>query len=308
MQTVLITGGTGLIGTHLTKQLTARGYHVIILSRSPQKNQNNKLVTYAAWDVKKQSVDIKAVQQADYIVHLAGAPVVEKKWTASYKQEIIESRTLSIQLLIDTLKNNQHKVKAIVSASGIGWYGPDKEPGHYFTEEEKADTAFLGHTCLLWEQAVEQAEPLGIRVCKLRSGIVLSNKGGAMDEFKKPVRFGIAAILSKGRQIMSWIHIDDICRLYIHAIENNVMSGSYNAVAPKPVSNKEFTLTLAKSLRKTFFVPMHVPAIVLKIMMGQRSIEVLKSATVSCEKVKQTGFTFLYPSVEAAIENLVAEK
>jgi uncharacterized protein len=305
MQTVLITGGTGLVGRQLTRQLTDRGYQVIVLTRSPEKKQNNNSISYAAWDIKKQTIDIQAVQTADFIVHLAGAGVVEKKWTEAYKKEIVESRTLSSKLITDTLKNNTNKVKAIISASAIGWYGADKETGHFFTENEKPSEDFLGHTCLLWEQSIDPAATSGIRVCKLRTGIVLSNDGGALAEFKKPVNFGIAGILGSGKQMVSWIHIEDLCRMYIHAIENNVPGGAYNAAAPKPVNNKQLTLTLAQNMRGSFFIPMHVPAFVLKIMMGGRSIEVLKSTTVSCEKIKATGFTFLYPSIEAALENLV---
>lgn len=304
MPTILITGGTGLIGKNLTKHLIAKGYEVIILTRSPKQKENNKSIRYAAWDVKKQVIDIEAVQSADFIIHLAGAGVVDKRWSASYKKEIVESRTLSIKLIIDTLKNNSHRVKGIISASAIGWYGPDKEPGHFFTEDEQADKSFLGHTCLLWEQSTEPAAEMGIRVCRLRTGIVLSNEGGALPEFEKPLKFGIAAILSSGKQIVSWIHIDDLCRMYIHAIEQHSLNGSYNAVAPKPVSNKILTLNIATATRKKAFIPMHVPSLILKIMMGQRSIEVLKSTTVSCNKIKETEFTFLYPSIEAALEDL----
>ena len=304
MQTVLITGGTGLVGKALTKHLAGKGYRIVILTREPANKQNNQSVSYAAWDIKKQTIDVEAVKSADFIIHLAGAGVVAHKWTAAYKKEIVESRTLSSKLLIDTLKSNTHKVKAIVSASAIGWYGADKETGHSFIESDKAADDFLGQTCLLWEQSIEPAAAAGIRVCKLRTGIVLDNNGGALAEFKKPVRFGIAGILAGGKQIVSWIHIDDLCRMYSHAIENDGVIGSYNAVAPRPVSNKELTLQLAKSIRGSFFVPMHVPGFVLKLMMGDRSKEVLKSTTVSCAKIKETGFTFLYPSLEAALEEL----
>ncbi len=308
MQTILIAGGTGLVGRHLTNHLISKGYQVIILTRNPDDKQNNKSLSYAAWDIKKQEIDIKAVQSADFIVQLAGAGVVDKKWTAAYKKEIVDSRTGSTKLLVDTLKNNSNKVKAFISASAIGWYGPDKEQDHFFDETEKASEDFLGHTCLLWEQSAEDAEKLGIRVCKFRNGIVLSNDGGALSEFKKPIKAGVAAILSSGKQIVSWIHIEDLCRMYTYAIENKAIRGSYNTVAPKPVSNKELTLTIARSLRRSFFIPLHVPSIILKLIMGQRSIEVLKSTTVSCEKIREAGFIFFYPSIESAIENLNDKK
>ncbi len=246
-----------------------------------------------------------AIQQADYIIHLAGAGVVDKKWTDAYKKEIVESRTESSRLLINTLKENANKVQTVVSASAIGWYGADTLPAKPFTENDAADAAFLGQTCKLWEESVEPVTNLGKRLVKLRIGIVLSNEGGALTEFKKPIRLGAAAILGNGKQTVSWIHIDDLCRIFMAAIENEHMQGSYNAVAPLPVSNKILTLTLAKLMNGKFFIRVHVPAFILKIMMGQRSIEVLKSATVSCKKILDTGFTFNFNSIEPALESLV---
>jgi uncharacterized protein (TIGR01777 family) len=305
MSSILITGGTGLVGKSLTKYLVSKGHQVIILTRSFKKTQSQPAVEYALWDVKMQTIDVAAVQKADYIMHLAGAGVVEKKWTEAYKKEILESRTQSSKLLVDTLKNNSHSVKAIISSSAIGWYGEDQTPGFAFTETDAADEGFLGQTCLLWEQSIEQAEGLGIRVCKLRTGIVLSNDGGALLEFKKPIELGVGAILGSGKQIVSWIHIDDLCRLFLYAAENEQMQGSYNAVAPKPVSNKILTLQLAKLMKGNFYVPLHVPAFMLKIILGSRSIEVLKSTTVSCTKIKEEGFIFLYPTIDAALQELI---
>ena len=304
MKTVLLTGGTGLIGKRLVKNLIEKGYHIIILTRSIKNTQATKETSFALWDVKKQTIDVSAIQKADYIIHLAGAGVVDKKWTAAYKKEIVESRTQSSALLINTLKNNTHQVKCIVSASAIGWYGEDKTASHFFTEDEKPADNFLGETCRLWEQSIEPAEALNIRVCKLRTGIVLSKDGGAMAEFLKPIKFGIAAILGNGKQVVSWIHIDDLCRMYIAALDNNAMQGSYNAVAPMTVTNKELTLKLAQAVRGKNYIAMHVPEFILKIMMGTRSTEVLKSTTVSCAKIKATGFTFLYPSIDAALKSL----
>ncbi len=306
MQTVLITGGTGLVGKHLTNHLSAIGYGIVILTRKiPAIKSPVPGIEYALWDVEKQTIDITALQKADYIVHLAGAGVFDKKWTIAYKSEIVKSRTESSALLIHALQNNSHSIKAVVSASAIGWYGEDPSPGKIgFIESDKAATGFLGDTCLQWEQRIEPVEKLGIRLVKIRIGIVLSNEGGALPEFKKPLQFGVAGILGSGKQVVSWIHIDDLCGIFTAAIENDQMTGSYNAVAPGPVTNQVLTLELAHQLKGKFFIPMHVPEIVLKTMLGERSIEVLKSTTVNGEKIKLTGFTFLYPSIAAALHQL----
>jgi uncharacterized protein (TIGR01777 family) len=306
MQTVLITGGTGMVGKAIATLLLDKGYHVIVLTRkAPVENPRKPGIEYALWNIKAQTIDINALQKADHIIHLAGAGVVDKKWTAAYKQEIQESRTESSKLIIDALKNNPNKVKTVVSASAIGWYGEDAVRGaKAFVETDAAAKGFLGETCQLWEQSVAPVEELDKRLVKVRTGIVLSNEGGALAEFKKPVNFGIAGILGNGKQVVSWIHIDDLCRLYIYAIENEQLSGSYNAVAPEPVTNKTLTIELAQKMKGKFFIPLHVPSFILKIMLGDRSIEVLKSTTVSCAKIKQTGFSFLYPTINAALEQL----
>lgn len=304
MSTVLITGGTGLVGRTLTKWLLERGYKVIILTRDTGGKEPGQNIRYAWWDIKKQQIDIAALQQADIIIHLAGAGVVEKKWTEAYKREIVSSRTESSRLIVDSLKDNPNQVKTVISAGAIGWYGPDKDPVHPFIESDAADENFIGQTCKSWEGSIDPITDLGKRLVKFRIGIVLSNDGGALAEFKKPVSFGVAAILGNGKQVVSWIHIEDLCRLFIYAMENESLQGSYNAVAPETVSNKTLTITLAKKRRGKFFIPMHVPVFILKIMLGQRSIEVLKSATVSCKKIQETGFTFKYDTIETALADL----
>jgi uncharacterized protein len=303
--TVLITGGTGLIGTALTNLLLSKGYKVIILSRSPKESANNNLL-YATWNLSEQTIDIAAIQQADYIVHLAGAGVADKRWSAKRKKEIRDSRTKSSALLVKALQENTNRIKAVISASGIGWYGedpaiPNTKP---FIETDPADAGFLGETCKQWEEGIEPVTLLGKRLVKLRTGLVLSNAGGAFPEFKKTIKWGLASILGSGKQMISWIHITDMCRLFLHAIENEQLEGAYNAATAAPVSNKSLTLALAKKLKGKLFIPVHVPVFVLKILVGEMSIEVLKSTTVSAEKIKQTGFQFTYPTIEAALNEL----
>ena len=308
MPVVLITGGTGLIGKNLTRHLTAKGYEVIILSRKPSQSSANPLVSYAAWNITEQKIDTGAIQKADYIINLAGAGVMEKRWSEKYKKEIVESRVKSSELLVKALQENTNHVKAVISASAIGWYGEDnkdKKIKHAFVETDTADEKFLGKTCRLWEESIDPVTRSGQRLVKLRIGIVLSNDGAAFAEFKKSLRFGIAAILGNGQQVLSWIHIDDLCRIFIYAIENEQLSGTYNAVAPSLVTNKQLMLQLAKMMRGQFFIPVHIPQFILKLMLGERSIEILKSATVSDEKIKTAGFTFLYPTIDAALNELL---
>jgi uncharacterized protein len=306
MTTVLITGGTGLIGKSLTKMLLQKDYKVIVLTRQVGISDRpaGEGPYFAQWDIEKQTIDKSAIQQADYIIHLAGAGVAEKRWTENRKKEILESRTKSSELIVKTLTETDNKVKAVVSASAIGWYGadpaiPNPKP---FVETDPADNSFLGETCKLWEQSIDPLTSLSKRLIKLRIGIVMSNEGGALKEFIKPLRAGVATILGDGKQVVSWVHLDDLCRLFIASIENESMIGVFNAVAPQPVDNKALVLELAKQMRGRFFVPVYVPSFVLKLMMGEMSIEVLKSATVSAEKIHKTGFQFLYPSIESALK------
>jgi uncharacterized protein len=308
MPVVLISGGTGLIGTKLTHLLIENNYEVIILSRNKNKSSVNPKITYSFWDSNKQVIDAEVLKKTDHILHLAGAGVMDKRWTREYKKEIIESRAKSSELIIKTLKETAHHVKTFVSASAIGWYGADDHPLLHkdgFIETDAANKDFLGETCVLWETSVEPVTEMGIRLVKLRTGIVLSNDGGAFKEFKKPLRFGFAVILGSGKQVISWIHIEDICRIYIEAIENKSMNGSYNAVAPLPVTNKKLIIAMAERLRHKFYIPIHIPTFFLELFIGKRSAEILKSATVNDKKIKATGFTFLYPSIESAIEDLV---
>jgi uncharacterized protein (TIGR01777 family) len=307
MTTVLITGGTGLIGKALTHALLEKNFKVIILSRQTSNRQSaGSNLSYATWDVAGQMIDKEAIGTTDYIIHLAGAGVADKRWTKKRKQEIINSRVKSGELIVKSLQDIPNSVKAVISASAIGWYGadpviPNPKP---FREDDPHDTTFLGETCKLWEDSLEPVRKLGKRLVKLRTGIVLSKEGGALKEFKKPLRFGVAAILGDGKQVISWIHIDDLVRLYIAAIEDETLNGVYNAVAPKPVSNKALTLQLARIQKGIFFIPVYTPSFVLKLVVGEMSIEILKSATVSCDKIHYSGFIFLYPSIGAALKNL----
>ncbi len=304
MDTVIITGGTGLIGTALSKFLASAGFQVIILSRDPGAHRSSSPgITHAAWNMEEQSVSREAFQKSKYIIHLAGAGVADKPWTEKRKKEIVESRTRSSGLLVKALGSIPNEIVSVVSASAIGWY--KQNASAQSVETDPPDSGFLGETCQLWENSIQPVTTLGKKLVILRTGIVLSNEGGAFPAFAKPVRYGIAGILGNGKQIISWIHIEDLCRLYMEAMINPGWSGIFNAVAPNPVNNRNFTLELAKKMKGSFYIPMPVPNFLLRMMLGARSEEVLKSSNISSNKLKQLGFQFIYPTIDAAFRELV---
>lgn len=289
-----------MLGRALTGALLARGYGCIILTRQQRSGEDG--IRYATWDPRNNTIDEKAVQEADYIIHLAGAGIAEKRWTRKRKQEILNSRVHSGKLLAGSLRRIPNKVKAVISASATGWYGADPEGrgGKPFSEEDPAGTGFLADTCRQWEECMEPVTVLNKRLVVFRIGIVLSKKGGALKEFLKPLRFGVAAFPGSGRQMTSWIHIDDLASMFLYAIENTGIKGVYNAVAPQPVSNRGLIHTLAK-MKNRFFIPLHIPAWLLKLIMGEMGPEILKSVTVSSEKIDRAGFCFRYPDIHSAL-------
>jgi uncharacterized protein (TIGR01777 family) len=308
MPVVLISGGTGTVGKRLTALLLQEGYTVHILSRNSAKAEGS--LRYFEWNPNNNYIDPAAIESADFIIHLAGAGVADQRWSEKRKQEIADSRTKTSALLVDALRRIPNRVQCVVSASAIGWYGPDPATSALnvqsgFTESAPPYPDFLGETCRLWEESISPVTALGKRLVILRTGIVLSNQGGAFAEFKKPLQFKTAAILGSGRQMISWIHINDLCNQYIYAMEHPQLHGVYNAVAPHPVSNKTLTLKLAEKICGKWFIPFYVPAFVLKAVLGEMSIEVLKSATVSADKIAAAGFSFQYPTIDDAIAELV---
>ena len=309
MSTIIITGGTGLIGRALSTSLLQKGHQVIVLTRSANAKKVNNGAEYSNWDPENEKIDPGVVSRADVIVHLAGAGVAEKRWSRKRKQEIINSRVKSSRFLVKSLETIPNNVHTVISSSAIGWYGPDlvtkdTKMGQYgFQETDPPSDDFLGQTCVQWEKSIQPVEKPGKRLVILRTGIVLSKEGGPLKELIKPIMWGIAAIPGSGRQVVSWVHIEDMVGIINSAIERESMNGVYNAVAPEPVSMKEMILGFAKALRK-IYIPIRVPSFILKALLGEMSIEVLKSTTVSCKKLMESGYSFRYPVIGAAVSSL----
>lgn len=304
METVLIAGGTGLIGNTFSMELISKGYKVFILTRNVEKrSSSNPNLVFVKWDINLGLINIDAVCSADIIINLAGASIVEKRWSEKRKNEILESRIKSSALIYKTLNENVNKVKTIICASAIGWYG-ESDMADSFIETAPASSSFLGNTCKRWEAENQKFTELGKRLVIFRIGIVLSKDGGFLTEIKKSLRFGIAAILGNGNQIVSWIHLEDLVRMFQFAIENEIINDVYNAVSNEPVTYKRLMQEYAASIKGRFFIPIHVPSFVLKIVLGEMSSEILKSIKVSNDKIKKTGFTFLYPHISNAFKQL----
>jgi uncharacterized protein (TIGR01777 family) len=299
METVLMTGASGLIGTHLTPLLQQKGYRVIHLNRSISKGST--VATYL-WDVHKQLIDERAVKEADYIIHLAGAGIADKNWTGERKKEIIDSRTEGIHLLSKTIQQTNTTLKGFISSSAVGIYGAVTTEKIY-SETDLAAPDFLGITCKLWEGAAEMIAKLDIRVCKIRTGVVLSEKNGALKKMATPIRFFIGSPLGTGKQYVPWIHIDDLCNIYLKAIEDEKMQSVYNAVAPEHVTNEELTRAIARALHRPLLMP-NVPSFLLNILFGEMSVVVLKGSRVSCKKIQDEGFAFKYNKLDDALNNL----
>jgi len=300
--TVLITGGTGLIGTRLTELLLEKGYEVCYLSR--HKSDNPKVPTYL-WNVKDQYIENDALSNTDHIIHLAGAGIAESRWNRKRKKELYDSRILSSKLLYEKLKTISNKVKAVISASAIGYYGNTGD--QLITEEAPVANDFLGNLCRDWENAIRQVEGLNIRVVVLRiAGMALTRKGGGLPKMAQPIKYFIGAPLGSGRQYLSWIHLDDLCKMFIRAIENNEMKGIYNAVAPEPVTNAQLTKAIAKKLHRPLLLP-NIPKFVLKIILGEMGGILVGGSKISSAKIQKKRFQFQYPELDEALGNIMED-
>jgi uncharacterized protein (TIGR01777 family) len=292
---ILIAGGSGFIGKHLTNLLEKDKHEVFILSTQKTLCASNQNFIY--WNPKEKMIDSTFSIKDCTIINLAGAGVADKRWTAERKKEIIDSRVDCLQTLFSAIEKKQIETTHLVSASAIGFYG---EADKIFTEDDKSDSSFLSSTCQQWEHEAMKFEQLNCLVSIARVGIVLGKEGGALKEFLKPLQFGIAGIPSSGKQIYSWIHVADVARVF-YFLANEKKAGIFNAVAPNPCTINEIFTALKK--HKRTFLTAHAPEFVLKLMLGEMSIEVLKSCIVSSQKIEQTGFSFLYNNIEDCVKS-----
>lgn len=298
---VLITGATGLVGNELVNLLLQNGISVNYLSTSKSKLVSESNYKGFYWNINSGEIDKNAFDEVETIIHLAGASV-SKRWTNSYKEEIINSRILSTRLLYQTLAKNQNQVKHIISASAIGIY-PSSVAEIYTENTKSVDNSFLGEVVVKWEEEVNNFERLNLIVSKVRIGLVLAKEGGALQEMVKPIKLGIGSGFGTGKQYQSWIHIHDLAAIFYFVLSNK-LSGIYNAVSPYPVTNNELTKTIAKILGKPYFFP-NVPKFMMKLVLGEMHQILFSSQNVSARKILDKGFQFKFASLEKALQNLL---
>jgi len=297
---ILITGGSGLVGRYLTSLLLEKGYSVSHLSR--KQDQFGRVRVYR-WAPEIGIIDPVIFQDIGYIIHLAGANVGENRWTPKRKAEIIRSRVDSANLLYKTIHENNIPLKAFISASAVGYYG-SATTDKIFTETDPSGSDFLATTCREWEKAADMFDKSGIRTVKIRTAVVLEKSDSAMSKMMIPAKFGFLVQTGNGRQHLPWIHINDLCRIYIKAIEDKSLSGAYNAVAPQHVTHREFIKNLAQVMGKPVF-PVPVPGFLLRAALGEMSDVVLKGSRVSSEKITRTGFSFSFGNLEETLTDIL---
>ncbi len=298
MKNILITGGSGLVGRHLKKLLTDNGFSVAIVSRSP----TNASQHIYHWDIHKNYIDDAAVVWADAIVHLAGAGIADRLWTAARKKEIAKSRIQSANIIYSACERLKKWPACFISSSAVGYYGDTGDT--MVNEDSAAGTDFLGTTCVQWEAEAKKFADHGVRVAMMRTGIVLAREGGALPLMSLPIKFYVGSPLGDGLQYISWIHIDDLCQMYLAVLQNIEMEGPYNAVASMPVTNETFTQAMATILQKPLWFPA-IPAWLLKLLLGELSETVLMSSRVSNDKIKATGYAFRHDDLLPALRGLL---
>jgi hypothetical protein len=267
------------------------------------KQHDTPHVHYAFWDPYADKCDLIYLQKVDAMIHLAGAGIADKRWTAKRKEEIVHSRVRTTKFLVSKLKEYGENCKTLISTSAVGYYGPDRAGHSFFKETDPHYNDFLGETCAKWEAEAHKSESF-LRTVILRFGIVLGKEHGMFPQLAKPASVGVLPIMAGGQQMISWIHADDLCRMMLRAIDDEQVKGVFNAVAPHPVSQKRLMEIIAK-VKGGIKIPVPVPKFVLQAMLGEMSVEVLKSCTVSAEKTLAAGFRIQYDTAEKAVREIL---
>ncbi|MEZ4757490.1 MAG: TIGR01777 family oxidoreductase [Flavobacteriales bacterium] len=299
MATILITGGSGLIGTALTAALLRDGHTVRHLGRGRSRPGTVRQFT---WDIHRGTMDDAALDGVDHIIHLAGAGIADKRWTDTRVKELIDSRSESARLLLRMAQREGLRPTSFISAAGINYYGA-VTTGHTYVESDPAGTDTIARISVAWEAAVDEWSSL-CRVVKLRTPIVLSPTGGALAKLALPVRWGLGAPLGTGRQWMPWVHLEDLVDAYRHALTTTTLQGPYNVCAAEQVDNRSFTRALGRVLGRPVFLPA-VPAFALRLALGELSSILLEGSAASSERLRSTGFTFRHERLEDALRELL---
>ncbi|MFA6676556.1 MAG: TIGR01777 family oxidoreductase [Bacteroidales bacterium] len=296
---VLITGANGMLAKHLAKRLSGE-YSVRYLTRTVTKDDE------FSWDLKSHYIDTRGLIGVNYIIHLAGASVMNKRWSEEQKQSILSSRVDSARLILDELKKHKLSIDAFISASAIGYYGTMTSET-IFNEASPQGSDFLSYVCGQWENKALsfQSENVAERVSILRCGLVLAKNGGALKEMIKPIRYGFGSGLGTGKQYMPWIHIDDLCDMFKFMIENENINGIFNAVAPEHITNIELVQNIAKILHKKIWLP-HIPSFIIKSLFGERAVILLEGSRISSDLIINKGFSFKYDNLEKALFNILS--
>lgn len=303
MAKILITGGSGLVGKAISAELIKQNHEPLWLSREAGSEGTIKKFK---WNVEDSYIDEKAFEGVEHIIHLAGAGIADKRWTKKYKIEIISSRVKSSDLLFEYITRNNYKIKTLVGGSAIGYYGA-RQSNNVFKENDHPGNDFLADTSVLWEKSYLPFARMGIRNPIIRTGVVLSNKGGAYKKMAPPFKFGLGAALATGRQFIPWIHINDIAGIFTHAVTDNHLDGVYNGVASELVTNKHFSSELAASFAKPFFLP-KVPSAALHLAMGESAVMVTEGLKISNQKIKLSGYHFQFETLKEALQQLALNK
>lgn len=301
IKTILITGGTGLVGKKLVQHLLDKGYTIHLLVRRIKNDNRGERLKQFAWDIYKRQIDKHCLTDVDAIIHLAGEEIARKRWTTDRKRQIIESRTESIRMIYDLMRKNKNQVEHVISASAVGYYGDRGE--ELLNENSLPSKDFLAETCIVWEEAVDEGEKFGLRIVKLRSAVILDAKGGILPQLALPLKFWLAVVPGSGKQWMPWIHIDDAVGIYTYALESKTMKGAYNMAAPESARINQILRAIKNAIgKRAFFI--HIPKFLLQIVIGEMSLMVLESTRISVEKLKISNYQFKYDSLGKALGNL----